>query len=131
MVQDIWRTALQLIDTTPPWLAAIVIGWVISIGITQSVKFVVPVRDELGERWDVQREAVTRLIAFLSGFTPAVAYGLTEGLGMVVSILCGVIAGVWSPVAFALLQRVLRRWWPWAADVLSSDVRGVIIKSKE
>ncbi|WP_353094174.1 hypothetical protein [Methylibium sp.] len=105
----------------PPWLAAVLIGWAVSAGVTQTVKFFMPL-SVLPE----QREPMTRLIAVLVAAVAAALAMIDREGGAVSVALVAVAAGVWSPLAFAMLQAALRRFWPWAADVLSGDVRGVI-----
>ena len=117
-----WTFVLHVLNTMPAWLSATLVGWAISAGLTQTVKFILPVR------WDYDgRELAARLLAFLSAFIPAGIYYAEQASatpGVMILVMIG--AGLWSPIAFALLQRVLSRYFPWLADVLSADKRGVL-----
>lgn len=118
-----WNFVVHVLDTMPAWLAAILVGWAISVGVTQGFKFTLPVG--WCEDW---RELAARLVAFFSAGLPAAVYYIEQApgaaIGAVLLVLLG--AGLWSPFAFAVLQAVLRRYVPWLADVLSADKRGVV-----
>jgi hypothetical protein len=123
MIASTWDTALHLLDTLPPWVAAFLIGWAFSVGVTQGIKFTMPEAYPAG--W---REAMSRWVAFLTAAVPAGAWLYNaggDGLGVVMGTL---ITGAWSPIAYALLIGVLRRSakTEWIADVLSQDKRGVV-----
>lgn len=103
----------------PPWLVAIVLGWLGAIGLTQALKFAVP----LG--WNDQvRHSAAQLIALLSAFT--IVWLLQPG-GPVLSAVLAILTGLWTPLSWALLMAWLKRKHPWVADVLSQDVRGVLV----
>jgi hypothetical protein len=125
MIESAWNTAIHILGTMPAWLAAILIGWGVSAGVTQTVKFFMPLSIAAE-----QREPMTRLVAVLVAAVAAALAMVDRGGGLVSIVLVAIAAGVWSPIAFALLQAVLRRWWPWAADVLSADVRGALSGKK-
>lgn len=120
-MREIIDTAYHGLNQMPGWLAAVLIGWAVSAGVTQTFKFFLPL-SVLPE----QREPMTRLVAVLVAAVAAALVMVDRGGGAVSVVLVAIAAGVWSPLAFAMLQAVLRRWWPWAADVLSGDVRGVL-----
>jgi hypothetical protein len=117
-MQAAWDALVHALGSTPPWLAAVLIGWALSAGLTQTVKFLFPLT------WfSAMRELLTRLLAITSAaVSAAAAYIGLGGEGLAVTLVA-LGAGLWSPLAFALLQAALRRWAPWAADVLSGDVR--------
>ena len=117
-----WNFVLHVLNTMPAWLASILVGWAISVGLTQTVKFALPVSLAVD-----LRNALARCLAFLSAAVPAGAYYATQpepNPGPALLIMLA--AGLWSPFAFAILQAVLRRYWPWLADALSADKRGVV-----
>lgn len=125
MIQSAWNTALHILNTLPPWLAACLLGWAGSIAITQPAKFLMP----LG--WDADTRAiVARVLATFSAMACTVlAYFALQPLAPGAAVLlAALLTGVWSPIAFALLLAGLRRHprTAWAADVLSGDVRGVL-----
>ena len=119
-----WNFVLHVLNTLPAWLAALLVGWAISVGLTQSLKFAIPVH--FCEDW---RELISRLVAFMSAAFPAGLYYLTDPTAApAVAFLVMLAAGVWSPLAFAILQWALRTNAKTAglADVLSGDTRGVL-----
>lgn len=118
----IWNTLLHMLNTMPGWLAAVLVGWAISVGLTQGLKFAMPVR------WCPEgRELTARIVAFLSAAIPAGAYYASlPDPHPIAAFLVMAGSGLWSPLAFAILQAVLRRFAPWLADALSGDKRGVV-----
>lgn len=118
----LWDALLHALESMPAWLAAVLIGWGISVGVTQTVKFWMPLR------WDPYlREDVARGVAVMSASFPALLYAMHRDQPALIIMLTATGAGLWSPLAFALLQAALKRYWPWAADVLSQDVRGHLV----
>lgn len=117
-----WNTLLHVLNTMPAWLAAVLVGWAISVGFTQGLKFALPVR------WCPDgRELTARIVAFLSAALPAwLYYAGQDGAQPMAGFLVAIGSGFWSPLAFAILQAVLRRFAPWLADALSGDKRGVV-----
>lgn len=117
-----WNTLLHMLNTMPGWLAAVLVGWAISVGLTQGLKFALPVR------WCPDgRELTARIVAFASAAFPAwLYYAGQPDAQAVTGLLVAVGSGLWSPLAFAILQAVLRRFAPWLADALSGDKRGVV-----
>lgn len=122
MIESAWNSALHVLATLPPWFAAVLVGWAISIGLTQGLKFALPVS------WCPDgRELTARVVALLSASLPAgLYYAQTPGAQAAALVLVMIGAGLWSPLAFAVLQAVLRRFAPWLADALSADKRGVV-----
>lgn len=117
---DIARDALSFTAALPLWLAAILIGWAISAGVTQALKFAMPLR------WPEElRHEIAYAVALFSAGIPAGLWMIDGGAGYVAMSLTAVAAGLWSPIAFSLLQRGLRASprTVWIADVLSGDVR--------
>jgi len=114
------RDLLSLFSALPPWIAAVLIGWACSVALTQPAKFLMPLR------WDERkRHAATYAVAVASAFVPALMWMVDARAGYVATVLTAAGAGLWSPLAFALLQRGLRAStrWSWVADILSGDVR--------
>lgn len=114
------RDLLGLFAALPPWVAAVLIGWACSIALTQPLKFAMPLA------WPERtRHAVAYCVAVASAFVPALLWMVDAQAGYVGTVLTAAGAGLWSPLAFALLQRGLRATtrWAWIADVLSGDVR--------
>jgi len=117
-----YNFALHVFQTLPSWLAAVLVGWAISTGITQSVKFTMPLKVDP----DI-REMIARVLAFLSAAIPAGMYYADQpGANPAALVLVMTGAGLWSPIAYAILQAVLRRYLPWVAEALSGDSRGVL-----
>ena len=119
-----WNFVLHVLNTMPAWLAAVLVGWALSVGLTHGVKFTIPLRvcPDL-------REVLTRVTAFLSAACCAwLYYASRPEAEPILSFLVAPGAGVWSPVAFAILQWALRLSTKTAglADVLSGDTRGVL-----
>lgn len=121
MIESAWNTAVHILATMPAWLAAVLIGWAVSAGVTQTLKFFMPLAVPADHR-----ENMTRIVAVVTAAVVAAVTMVDRGGSATAATLVAIATGVWSPVAFAMLQAVLRRWWPWAADVLSADVRGVL-----
>jgi hypothetical protein len=119
----LWDSAMHIAATMPLWLAAFLIGWGFSVGVTQGMKFTLP--EAYPPAW---REAMSRWVAFLTAALPAGAW-MVQGDASPLSVaLVTLSAGAWSPIAYALLIGGLRRSTrtAWVADVLSQDKRGVI-----
>lgn len=114
-----WDFLLHALDGMPEWLAAVLVGWLISAGVTQTVKFLVPLSVFHG-----YREQLTRVIAIVTAAIPAgLAFDFLGGHPPAAGMWVALGAGLWSPLAFAILQAILKRYAPWLADVLSQDVR--------
>ena len=123
----LWDSAMHVLSTMPLWLASFLIGWSFSAGITQGMKFTMP--EAFPPRW---REAVARWVAFLTAACPAGAWMVEGGASGLAVALVALGTGAWSPIAYALLIAGLRRWerTAWVADVLSQDVRGVVLRKR-
>lgn len=121
-MESIWNFIINALNTMPHWLAAILVGWAISFGFAQAFKkYALPIS------WDANfRSNVTRILAALTAFAPAAAYMVEHDQGVVATALAGLGAALWSPMAAAMLQAILKRFAPWLADALSGDVRGVV-----
>lgn len=115
-----WDFIIHALSSMPEWLAAILAGWAVSAGLTQALKFLTPLSLYHG-----YREQITRLVAMISAAVPAgILYGVLGGHPPEAVMWVSLGAGLWSPLAFAILQAFLKRYAPWLADVLSQDVRG-------
>ena len=121
-MESIWNTITHVLSTMPAWLAAILVGWAISFGFAQAFKkYALPIS------WDPSMRAlVTRVLAGTTAFVPAAAYMIEHNEPGVVTALAAVGAALWSPMAAAMLQAILKRFAPWLADALSGDVRGAV-----
>lgn len=135
MIESTWNTALHLLETMPWALAVFLVGWVGSIGVTHPVK--------VGLRRFTRidpgiRHMTAWCTAVLSAAGIAWLYGVLQvpppaspgEIALVASL-----TGIWSPLAFAALQRFLRAspeigqrkgfgWLPdlsGLADLLSGD----------
>ena len=116
----IYDFLLHVNNTVPPWVVAALLGWLVSITITQAIKFAMLLH------WDaLLREGVARLVAFGSAaFTVIWLMPTFEGLILALAV------GVWSPLAFWLLMKSLDGRFPGARDFLSGDVRGFMGKGE-
>lgn len=115
-----WDFAMHAFGTMPAWISSILVGWSLSMGITQTVKFWMPLR------WDPYfRENMTRGIAILSGAIPAFLYFTSRDGEPLLGALIAAGTGVWSPMFYAFAQSAVRRFFPWWADVWSQDSRGL------
>lgn len=123
-MQALWDALMHA--TERPWVAAVLIGWALSAGITQAFKFMLPLASK-----PAGRELLTRLVAVVSAAVPAAVYMSAESQPIMRIVMTTIGAGLWSPFAFALIQAALRHWWPWAADALSQDVRGVLAGDRQ
>jgi hypothetical protein len=113
----IYDFALHAFETAPPWLVAWIVGWLGSWGVVQAIKFWMPLR------WEpiLRKEAAQ-----------VMACGSAAGFALVMlptfqGVLVAIIAGLWSPISYAFMMRFVSHFWPWLGDVLSGDVRGVLI----
>lgn len=116
----IYDLFLHIYKTTPPELSAMLMAWVVSVTITQPLKFILPLN-----WWPRLREGLTQGSAFLTAFVTCFALLPTK-----MGALLGFVVGIWSPVAYYLLVRVLGRQYPWLQDILSGDVRSALFTSK-
>lgn len=122
-MKALWDSALYMLNTLPPFLAAVIVGWAMSVGLTHGMKFSLPL--SLPEGY---REAAARWTAFVTAAVPAGAWMANADATPLAIVMTAVCAGVWSPLAFAILQWALRLHPKTAglADLLSGDKRGVI-----
>jgi hypothetical protein len=134
MIESVWNTGMHILSTMPWPLAAFLVGWIGSVGVTHPLK--------VGLRRFTTISAERRgLTAWITAVVSALAFatlyargrpGVAPGDVMLVAVL----TGVWSPLAFAGLQKFLRaspeigkrRGFGWlpdlsgVADWLSGDV---------
>lgn len=118
MIETLWNILSAAFKETPPWVGAILFGWFFSWGVTQSVKFFIP----LGWTPDT-RKVVAQALGFVSAASVVV---LLKPLAWPATILLSTMVGFWSPLSWALLVAVVRKRWPFIADVLTQDTRGVL-----
>lgn len=98
-------------------VAALVPGFVTSWCVTQGWKFW-PFLSQLS---DAQHRGFTRLVAFAAGFGPvAYSWPLPGAPRWTFAIMVGVA----SPVAYTLVVRTVRYFWPWLADRVSARPAG-------
>ncbi len=102
----------------PGPILAMLLGWLVAVGMTQGLKFFIPFA------WphDVRRTAA-QLVALLTGFGTV---WLLQPAPLPLTAVLAVITGIWAPVSWAMLMAWLKRKHPWIAAVLSQDVRGVL-----
>lgn len=100
-----------LIAKAPPAFWPLFLGWGISVGLTQRVKFYLPLT------WSVRlRALLTQGTAFWSALL--IVWGLWPDR---YGFLSGVFVGIWSPAFYAIFVRVAV---PTSIrDYLSADVR--------
>lgn len=117
-------TYLDSLANLPLWAQAFLIGWILSIGVTQTLKFMLPI-DKLPVAW---REVAARWVAFITAAAPAGAWMATGDGGELAIAFVAIGTGAWSPIAYALTIGLLRRSpkTDWIADILSGDKRGVL-----
>lgn len=103
----------------PPWLIAVVLGWLVSWALTQHLKFLLPmaIPSEL-------RHWLTRLIGLAIAMVTVLA--LEPYPDAALNFVLALAVGLWAPTSAALLMAWLKRRHPWIADVLSQDLRGVL-----
>ena len=105
--------ALSVLQVVPREVWAVVAGTVISWGVTQRAKFLIPF--ELSS--DVRHRA-TQLLAF--GVALTVTFAMWPRLD---GALAGLAVGLWSPWSYGFAMRWIGRRWPRTRDRLSQDVR--------
>lgn len=102
----------------PPWLVAMVMAVLISWGGTQPLKFLLPLAIPAAARhW------ATRLIAFTIA---AYIVVLLKPAGPELTFVLAMFAGLFSPLIAAIFMAWLKKRYPWVADVITQDVRGVL-----
>ena len=112
---------LHVLSTMPVAVQAILLGWAVSITITQPLKFAMPLR------WrPATRARIARIVAFLTAFLTCLIWDPVP-FGAVL----GFMVGVWSPGIYWLGMKIVNRQWPWLSDVMSGDVRGILIGKKD
>lgn len=124
-MSEIYDFLLHVVLTAPLGIKACLLGWIMSITLTQPLKFLLP----LG--WHpALRERIARAVAFGSAFLTVVVVEPNR-----TGVAWGFITGVWSPTFYWLLLLWLGgRSWPWAQkarDILSGDVRGTLLGSPQ
>ena len=120
-MESIYKFLLEVNNTLPPWAIAGLAGWLVSWGVVQGVKFLFPVS------WEpLLRKEAAQLMATGTAFITTLVIMPTYG-----GLLVALIAGLWSPISYAILMGVLFRYVPWLADILSGDVRGTLIGEKK
>ena len=134
MIEAFWNTVMHILATMPWPLAAFLVGWIGSVGVTHPTKVAL-------RRYTLISAERRGLAAWLTAAVSALAFatlyargrpGVAPGDVMLVAVL----TGLWSPLAFAGLQKFLRAspeigkrkgftWVPdlsGVADWLSGDV---------
>lgn len=100
-----------------PEFRACLLGWIASISVTQPLKYAMPLAWKPGIR-----RTIAQVVAFAVALF-AVHVMIPGDNGWVY----GVIIGIWSPLAYAIAIKCLEDRFPWTADFLSADIRGVLI----
>lgn len=115
-MEDMIESVLGIYNRLPFPVIACLLGWLVSVGITQPVKFALPLN------WYPRtRQIIAQGVAFASAFLTV--YGLIVSP---TGIVLGVIVGLWSPIAYAVAINLLEERYPRLTDILSGDVRGVM-----
>lgn len=115
---EIWTILSAAFTQTPPWVSAVLLAWLLSWGATQSLKFFIPIK------WDQHsRREAAQAIAFFSAFVTVM---VMMPLKLWATVALAFAVGFWAPISFALLMAFIRKRWPYLADILSQDVRGVL-----
>lgn len=117
MIRSAWDLLVHMTETVPPWLPPVILSWLISVALTQAVK--------TGST-DIpagRRNLILRAVAASSAI--AVCWGLwaDTGLSPGVGFVAGLAVGLWSPLSWAILTRVVGKRWPHLRDVLAADGR--------
>lgn len=133
MIESIWTATLRIFDSMPWWFAAFLVGWFGSVGVTHPFK----VGLRRLTRIDPDTRAIaTWVVACLTALVFAGAYAIEQRKDGLPVMLVAIMTGLWSPLAFAGLQKFLRAspeigkrkgfgWLPdlsGVADWLSGDV---------
>lgn len=117
-MSEIWTIISGAFNETPAWLGAMLLGWLLSWGATQTLKFFIPVK------WEMRtRRELAQGLAFFTAFVTVMVMAPMP-LWKTVALACA--TGFWSPISFALLMAFIRKRWPYLADILTQDVRGVL-----
>lgn len=116
-MKTIYDFILHIYNTLPPPVAVMLVGWAMSISMTQPLKFLMPLKWRADDR-----EIVAQLVAFLSGFG-TVMYLMPTAMGF----FLGTVIGIWSPLAFFILMLMIEKRWPKVKDFMSGDIRGTLI----
>lgn len=111
MIESAVNFALNVIHNAPPMFWPLFLGWGVSAGLTQRVKFYMPLE------WPSKLRAfIAQGVAFWTGAL-TVAGLWPDKYG----VAAGVFVGIWSPVFYSVFVRVAI---PQALrDSLSADVR--------
>lgn len=110
-----------LYEAMPPTLRVMVLSWVMAVSVTQPMKFLLPLR------WSADKRHMTaQIVAFVTACTTVLAFAPPE-LPMGLRGALGALMGIWAPSMYWLVIRTVEDRWPRLADVLSADVRGVLI----
>ena len=117
MIRSAWDLLIHMVETVPPWLPPVLLAWLISVAMTQAVK---------AGSTDIpkgRRNLILRAVAASSAI--AVCWGLwaDTGLSPGVGFVAGLAVGLWSPLSWAILTRVVGKRWPHLRDVLAADGR--------
>lgn len=112
----IYDFILHVYSTIPAPIIYMLISWLMSVAITQQLKFLMPLN------WypDI-RNNIAQVTAFTVAFV-TMFYLLPTNIGF----FLGVLVGIFSPLAYALAILFIEERWPKVADILSADVRGMI-----
>ena len=113
----------EILDAIRQFWAAIpvearvcLLAWLCSAGATQWFKFQLPLT------WSpLLRGTLVRLVAF--GVGAGVVLLLIKGA---LAYVLAAIVGFWSPIAYPLLVIIIEDRFPFLADLMSGDIRGVL-----
>ena len=117
MIRSTWDTILHMLATVPDWVAPIAMAWLISVALTQALKA------SIGAIPDSHRNLILRTVAASSAVVVCWALWSDTGLPAGTGIVAGLAVGLWSPLSWAILTRVVGTRWPHLRDILAADGR--------
>lgn len=114
-MRSAWDLVVHVNDTMPAWLSVVVLAWLISVALTQLVK-AAPLHIP-----DDRRNLLLRAIAAFSAVVTCWALWADTGLSPRLGFIAGLVVGLWSPLSWAILTRVIGTRWPHLRDALAAD----------
>ena len=115
MIEALFAAIAHILALPQPVLAMLA-GTLISWGVTQRLKFMLP------GRWSGRaREVGTQALAFVVGFLSTLI--LFPYSVFPAAAFAGLVVGLWSPALWNVLMLVIGWKWPSLRDTLSQNVR--------